>query len=396
MAEYKTTVEQEDEIRAAQEKLAELIRSDLARIDRMKADQEVTDFAKLDTITIGVMPGDGIGPLIMKQALRVLNELLAPEIASGKVKIRIIEGMTIERRAELGESLPDDVLAACKECNVLIKGPFVTPRAGDPWPNLVSANSLLRRNLDLFAAVRPIKIPEKNIDWCFFRENIEGEYIWGNKGIQVNDDLAIDFKVQTKQGSERIARAAFEYARKNGKHNVTVVTKANIVKLADGNFLRAVHRIGETEYPEIEVQERLVDAMAAKMADPEFTKGCEVFVLPNLYGDIVTDAAAELQGGLGSASSSNIGNKYALFEAIHGTAPYLMSHGRGQYANPCSLIRAAGQLMAHIGYGDRTAKLEKALDICCNTEKKLVVTTDKDGATSEEFTTYLLDTLKTL
>lgn len=396
MAEYQTTVEQEEEIRAAQEKLAALIRSDFARIDRMKADEEVTDFSKLDKIVIGVMPGDGIGPLIMKQALRVLNTMLAPEIASGKIEIRIIEGMTIERRAELGESLPADVLDACKQCDVLIKGPFVTPRAGDPWPNLVSANSLLRRGLDLFAAVRPIKIPDKNIDWCFFRENIEGEYIWGNKGIQVNDDLAIDFKVQTKQGSERIARAAFEYARKNGKHNVTVVTKANIVKLADGNFLKAVHHIGETEYPEIEVQERLVDAMAAKMADPEFTKGCEVFVLPNLYGDIVTDAAAELQGGLGSASSSNIGNKYALFEAIHGTAPYLMSHGRGQYANPCSLIRAAGQLMAHIGYGDRTAKLEQALDICCNTEKKLVLTTDKDGATSEEFTTYLLDTLKTL
>ena len=396
MAEYQTTVEQEEEIRAAQEKLAALIRSDFARIDRMKADEEVTDFSKLDKIVIGVMPGDGIGPLIMKQALRVLNTMLAPEIASGKIEIRIIEGMTIERRAELGESLPADVLESCKQCDVLIKGPFVTPRAGDPWPNLVSANSLLRRGLDLFAAVRPIKIPDKNIDWCFFRENIEGEYIWGNKGIQVNDDLAIDFKVQTRQGSERIARAAFEYARKNGRHNVTAITKANIVKLADGNFLKAVHHIGETEYPEIEVQERLVDAMAAKMADPEFTKGCEVFVLPNLYGDIVTDAAAELQGGLGSASSSNIGNKYALFEAIHGTAPYLMSHGRGQYANPCSLIRAAGQLMAHIGYGDRTAKLEQALDLCCNTEKKLVLTTDKDGATSEEFTTYLLDTLKTL
>ena len=391
-----TTELQEQQIKAAQEKLAELIRSDFARIERMKADQEVTDFSKLETITIGVMPGDGIGPIIMEQALRVLNDLLAPEIASGKVKIRIIEGMTIERRAELNESLPEDVLAACKECNVLIKGPFVTPRAGDPWPNLVSANSLLRRNLELFAAVRPIKIPEKNIDWCFFRENIEGEYIWGNKGIQVNDDLAIDFKVQTKQGSERIARAAFEYARKNGKHNVTAVTKANIVKLADGNFLRCVHHIGETEYPDIEVQERLVDAMTAKMADPEFTKGCEVFVLPNLYGDIVTDAAAEMQGGLGSASSSNIGNKYALFEAIHGTAPYLMSHGRGNYANPCSIIRAAGQLMAHIGYGDRTAKLEKALDICCNTEKRLVVTTDTDGATAAEFTDYLLDTIHSL
>ena len=397
-----TTALQEQQIKVAQDKLAELIRSEFTRIDRMKADQEVTDFSKLKTITIGVMPGDGIGPIIMEQALRVLKDLLAPELASGRVKIRMIEGMTFERRAALNESLPEDVLAACKECNVLIKGPFVTPRAGEcfpdgtPMPNLVSANSLLRRSLELFAAVRPIKIPEKNIDWCFFRENIEGEYIWGNKGIQVNEDLGFDFKVQTKQGSERIARAAFEYARKNGKHNVTAVTKANIVKLADGNFLRCVHRIGETEYPEIEIQERLVDAMTAKMADPEFTKGCEVFVLPNLYGDIVTDAAAEMQGGLGSASSSNIGNKYALFEAIHGTAPYLMSHGRGNYANPCSIIRAAGQLMAHIGYGDRNEKLEKALDICCNKEKKLVVTTDKDGATAAEFTDYLLDTIHSL
>lgn len=401
MSEYITTALQEEEIKAAQEKLAELIRSDFARIDRMKADEEVTDFSKLDTITIGVMPGDGIGPLIMTQALRVLNQLLAPEIASGKVKIRIIEGMTFERRVELGESLPADVLAACKECNVLIKGPFTTPRAGDkfpdgtPMPNMVSANSLLRRSLDLFAAVRPIKIPEKNIDWCFFRENIEGEYIWGNKGIQVNDDLAVDFKVQTQQGTERIARAAFDFARKNGKKNVTIVTKANIVKLADGNFIKGVRKVGE-EYPEIEIQERLVDAMCAKMLDPEFNKGIEVIVLPNLYGDIVTDVAAEHQGGLGTASSSNIGNKYAMFEAIHGTAPFLISHGRGQYADPCSLIRAVGMLVAHIGYGDRKQLLDRALDICTITERKLVVTTDKDGATAEEFTTYLVDTINGL
>ena len=385
-----------EKTKQAMEAFGKLIEAEYARIDRMKADTEVTNFAEKSQIVIGVMPGDGIGPIIMEQALRVLNELMAPEIASGKIKIRRIEGMTIERRAALNKSLPEDVLTACKECDVLIKGPFVTPRAGDPWPNLVSANSLLRRNLELFAAVRPIKIPEKGIDWCFFRENIEGEYIWGNKGIQVDSDLAVDFKVQTTQGSERIARAAFEYARKNSKHNVTVITKANIVKLADGNFLKTVHRIGETEYPDIEVQERLVDAMAAKMTDPQFTKGCEVFVLPNLYGDIVTDVAAEMQGGLGSASSSNIGNKYALFEAIHGTAPYLMSHDRGNYANPCSLIRAVGQLMTHIGYGDRKEKLEKALDICCNTEKKLVVTTDVDGATAAEFTDYLLDTICSL
>ena len=257
--------------------------------------------------------------------------------------------MTIENRAAKMQSLPDEVFEEVKKCNVILKGPMVTPRASDPWPNLISANSLLRRGLELFAAVRPIKIPEKGIDWTFFRENIEGEYIWGNKGIQVNEDLAVDFKVQTKQGSERIARAAFEFARKNGKKNVTIVTKANIVKLADGNFIKAVRKVGE-EYPEIEIQERLVDAMAAKMMDPEFNKGIEVIVLPNLYGDIVTDVAAEHQGGLGTASSSNLGNKYAMFEAIHGTAPFLIEHGRGEYADPCSLIRAVGMMMAHIGY----------------------------------------------
>ncbi len=384
-----------DATRAAQEAFGELIQSEYARIERMKADKEITDFGKLEKIVIGVLPGDGIGPIIMKEALKVLNSLLAPEIRSGRVEIREIPGMTIENRAARLQSLPDAVFEEIKKCNVLIKGPMVTPRAGEPWPNLVSANSLLRRGLELFAAVRPIRIPDKNIDWTFFRENIEGEYIWGNKGIQVNEDLAVDFKVQTKQGSERIARMAFDFARKNGKKNVTIVTKANIVKLADGNFIKAVRRVGE-EYPDIEIQERLVDAMCAKMLDPEFNKGIEVIVLPNLYGDIVTDVAAEHQGGLGTASSSNLGNKYAMFEAIHGTAPFLISHGRGDYADPCSLIRAAGMLMAHIGYGDRKELLDRALDICTITERKLVVTTDVDGATAAEFTDYLLEVIKRL
>ena len=381
-----------EEIRVAQEKFAELIRSEYERIERMKADQEITDFAALDTIVVGVLPGDGIGPIIMEQALRVLKNLMAPELESGKLEIRVIEGMTIENRAAKLQSLPDEVFEEVKKCNVIIKGPMVTPRASDPWPNLLSANSLLRRGLELFAAVRPIRIPDKGIDWTFFRENIEGEYIWGNKGIQVNEDLAVDFKVQTKQGSERIARAAFEFARKNGKKNVTIVTKANIVKLADGNFIKAVRKVGE-EYPDIEIQERLVDAMCAKMLDPEFNKGIEVIVLPNLYGDIVTDVAAEHQGGLGTASSSNLGNKYAMFEAIHGTAPYLMEHGRGEYADPCSLIRAVGMMMAHIGYGDRKEILEKALDICTVTERKVVVTTQPEDASAKEFTDYLLEVL---
>jgi len=381
-------------ISQAQEKFGELIQSEFERIERMKQDTEVKNFSKLDKIVVGILPGDGIGPIIMEQAVRVIKALIPDEIASGKVELRHIEGMTIENRAAKLQSLPDDVFEEIKKCDVIIKGPMVTPRAGEPWPNLVSANSLLRRGLELFAAVRPIRIPDKGIDWTFFRENIEGEYIWGNKGIQVDEDLAVDFKVQTKQGSERIARAAFEFARKNGKKNVTIVTKANIVKLADGNFIKAVRKVGE-EYPEIEIQERLVDAMCAKMLDPEFNKGIEVVVLPNLYGDIVTDIAAEHQGGLGTASSSNIGNKYAMFEAIHGTAPYLMSHGRGEYADPSSLIRAAGMMLAHIGYADKKVLLEKALDVC-TTEKKVVLTTFTEDASAKEYTDYIIETIEKL
>lgn len=382
-------------IKEAQEKFGGLIQSEFERIERMKKDNEITDYSKIDKIVVGVLPGDGIGPIIMEQALRVLRNLMGPEVESGKVEIRVIEGMTIDNRAAKLQSLPDEVFEEVKKCNVILKGPMVTPRASDPWPNLVSANSLLRRGLELFAAVRPIKIPDKNIDWTFFRENIEGEYIWGNKGIQVNEDLAVDFKVQTKQGSERIARAAFDFARKNGKKNVTIVTKANIVKLADGNFIKAVRKVGE-EYPEIEIQERLVDAMCAKMLDPEFNKGIEVIVLPNLYGDIVTDVAAEHQGGLGTASSSNLGNRYAMFEAIHGTAPFLIEHNRGEYADPCSLIRAVGMMMAHIGYGDRKQILDKALDICTVTERKMVLTTFREDASAKEFTDYLLETIDQL
>lgn len=382
-----------EEIQAAQEKFGELIQSEFERIERMKADTEIKDFSRMEKIIVGVLPGDGIGPIIMEQAIRVLKVLMKEELAAGRLEIRQIEGMTIENRAAKMQSLPDEVMEEIKQCDVLLKGPMVTPRAGEPWPNLVSANSLLRRGLELFAAVRPIQIPDKGIDWTFFRENIEGEYIWGNKGIQVNEDLAVDFKVQTRQGSERIARAAFDFARKNGKKNVTIVTKANIVKLADGNFIKAVRKVGE-EYPEIEIQERLVDAMCAKMLDPEFNAGIEVIVLPNLYGDIVTDVAAEHQGGLGTASSSNIGNRYAMFEAIHGTAPYLMSHGRGEYADPCSLIRAVGMMLAHIGYGDRKKKLDEALQICTVSERKVVLTTFAEDASTEEFTDYLIETMK--
>lgn len=382
-----------DNKKVAEVTFGTLIQGEYERIKRMKSTTEVTNFGKLNKIVIGILPGDGIGPIIMEQALRVLKKLVRDEINSGKLELRTIEGMTIENRVDKMNSLPEDVFEEIKKCNVLVKGPMVTPKAGEGLPNLISANSLLRRGLDLYAAVRPVKIPDKNIDWTFFRENIEGEYIWGDKGIQVNEDLAIDFKIQTKEGSKRIARAAFDFAKRNGKKNITIVTKANIVKLTDGNFSNIVHKVGE-EYPEIQVQDRFVDAMCAKMMDPEFNKGMEVVILPNLYGDIVTDVAAEHQGGLGTASSANIGNQYALFEAIHGTAPNLIAQGRGEYADPCSLIRAMGQMLQHIGYGEKKELLDEALDICVVTEKKLVITTRMEDASGADFTDYLLYTLE--
>lgn len=385
----------EESIAKAQQAFGELIRQDYQRIDGMKKAQEPLDFSKLDKIIVGILPGDGIGPVIMPLALQVMEALVGDDVKSGKIEIRHIEGMTIENRVAQNNSLPQECLDEIRQCHVLLKGPMVTPRAGDGLPNLVSANSLLRRSLDLYAAVRPIDIPDKDIHWTFFRENIEGEYIWGNKGIQVDEDLAVDFKVQTRLGSRRIARAAFEYARKNGRHNVTVVTKANIVKLADGNFIKAVREVGQ-EYPDIEIQERLVDAMCAKMMDADFRKGIEVVVLPNLYGDIVTDVAAEHQGGLGTASSSNIGDRYALFEAIHGTAPGLCAAGKAGYANPCSLIRAMGQMLVHMGFGEANAKLEKALDACTRGENAMVVGPKEGQHSAAEFVEYLIDTIEKL
>jgi len=381
-----------NEINEAIKKFEILIASELKRIERMKSQTDFIDFKALDKVIIGVLPGDGIGPIIMKQALRVLNYLLEKELAEKKVEIRIIDGLTIENRSAKMQSVPDDVLSEIKKCHVILKGPTVTPKATDPWPNLPSANAILRQELDLFANVRPVKIPEKNIDWVFFRENIEGAYILGDKGIQVTNDLAIDFVVETRQGTERIARAAFEYAKRNGKKNVTIVTKSNIIKLTDGNFVKTCKEVGK-DYPEIDIQERFVDVTAAKLGNSEFNKGLQVFILPNLYGDIITDIAAEIQGGLGTAGSANIGKKYALFEAIHGTAPDLINSGRGDYANPCSLLRAVGMLLEHIGYKDKSLKLDKALEICTVTERKVIVTTEKTGATASEFTDYLLETL---
>lgn len=384
----------QNQIEIAKEHFGKLLEEQLQRVDVMKKEAGFLDYSKLDKIIIGVCGGDGIGPAITGQAQRVLEFLLAEEVKSGKIEFKTIEGLTIERRAAESAAIPADVLEELKECHVILKGPTTTPRKGDPWPNVESANVAMRKELDLFANVRPVRIPEEGIDWTFYRENTEGSYAVGSKGINVTEDLGVDFTVVTSQGTERIIRAAFEFAKANGKTRVTAVTKANIIKTTDGKFLDFFYEIAK-EYPGIDADDWYIDIMTAKLVDEKRRKDFQVMVLPNLYGDILTDEAAEFQGGVGTAGSANIGKRYSMFEAIHGSAPRMVDEGRDIYADPSSVIRAGAMLLSHLGYIDEADKLYKALDIV-NDEKKLVITGRDTGATSEEYSDYIMETIENL
>ncbi len=381
------------QITAAKEAFGRLLEEQLKRVEDMKAQGGFLDYASLDTIKIGVCGGDGIGPAITAQAQRILEYLLADEVKSGKVEFKVIDGLTIERRVEENAAIPADVLEELKECHVILKGPTTTPRKGDPWPNVESANVAMRKALDLFANVRPVRIPEQGIDWTFYRENTEGAYAVGSKGVNVTEDLGVDFTVVTSQGCERIIRAAFEYAKANKKTRVTAVTKANIIKTTDGKFLDTFREIAK-EYPDITADDWYIDIMTAKLIDEKRRRDFQVMVLPNLYGDIITDEAAEFQGGVGTAGSANIGKRYAMFEAIHGSAPRMVTEGRDKYADPCSVIRAGAMLLNHIGYIEQADKLYRALDICTVTEKKYVITGRDTGVTGAEFADYIMETIE--
>lgn len=385
----------EQNIKNALEHFESLLRSQAERAERLKNEKDFVDYASLDQIIIGVCGGDGIGPTITKESARVLRHLLKEQVDSGKVVFRDIDGLTIERRAEVGKAIPDDVLEELKACHVILKGPTTTPRAGDPWPNIESANVAMRKELDLFANVRPVKVPEEGIDWTFFRENTEGSYTLGSQGVNVNDDLAIDFTVATRPGTERIARLAYDYARKNNKGRVSIITKANVIKTTDGNFLRICQEVGK-EYPEIETDDWYIDITTAKLIDKKRRTNFKVFVLPNLYGDIITDEAAEFQGGVGTAGSGNLGKRYAMFEAIHGSAPRMVAEGRDIYADPCSMLRASVMLLSHIGYQEQADKLEAALDRCMFTEKKMTITGRDTGCTCREFGDYVMETIESM
>ena len=381
----------EKEIEAAAEHFKKLVAKQLARNDMIKSQGEFTDYSKLNKIVIGVCGGDGIGPVITAESADVLAYLLKDEVEKGKIEFRTIEGLTIENRIAHMQPIPDDVLAELKACHVILKGPTTTPQAGDGRPNIESANVAMRKALDLFANVRPVRIPEEGIDWTFFRENTEGAYAVGSDGVNVSPDLAFDFVVTTTEGTERIARLAYNYARANGKDRVSIIQKANVIKTTDGKFLNLCKQIGK-EYPEITTDEWYIDITTAKLIDPKRRKDFKVFVLPNLYGDIITDEAAEFQGGVGTAGSANIGKKYAMFEAIHGSAPRMVEEGRAQYADPCSMLRASAMLLSHIGYVKESKALDKALDICMASDE-YKITGRSDGCTCKEFGDFVKSTL---
>ncbi len=376
-------------------KFRKIMEDQLVRIEEMKAQGDFVDYASLDTLRIGVCGGDGIGPIITAEAERVLRFILADYVEAGKVEFVEIEGLTLENRIAHMQAIPDDVMAQLKSCHIILKGPTTTPQKGSGLPNIESANVAMRKALDLFANIRPVKVPEEGINWTIFRENTEGGYAVGNRGFNVTEDLAMDFVVTTKQGSDRIARIAYDYAHKNGLKRVSLVTKANIIKTTDGNFLEDCHKVADL-YPDITTDEWYADIMTAKLVDTKRRRDFQVLLLPNLYGDIISDEAAEFQGGVGTAGCANVGKKYAMFEAIHGSAPRMINEGRGKYADPCSMLRACVMLLSHIGEQERANKLERALDICCFEEKKYAITGRDTGATCEEFGNYVMETLKSL
>jgi isocitrate dehydrogenase (NAD+) len=212
----------------------------------------------------------------------------------------------------------------------------------------------------------------------FYRENTEGEYVLGSRGVEL-PGMAVDFKVTTDLGTRRIARAAFEYAKNNGKNRVSIVTKANIMKKTDGKFTAIAHEVA-ADYPGITVDDYYIDIMTANLLKDPLRQQFQVILLPNLYGDIITDEAAQIQGGVGTAGSANIGDRYAMFEAIHGSAPRMIERGMGQYANPDSILKAAAMLLRHICRGEAAQRLEAAMAAC-----PLTVKSDGSAATCEQY-----------
>lgn len=283
-----------------------------------------------------LIAGDGIGPEVTAAVKRVFEAAHSP--------VEWVERLAgVAALEKTGELLPQETLSAIEQCQVALKGPITTPVGG----GYTSVNVQLRKRLNLYAAVRPVRSLEgvttrfHDVDIVIVRENTEGLYSGAEN--QITDDVVVSLKVATETACTRIARWAFRYATRRRRRKITVFHKANIMKMSDGLFLRCARRIYEQEYPNIEYQELIVDAGCMKMVqDPtQF----DVLLLENLYGDVISDLCAGLVGGLGVVPGANIGDRLAVFEAVHGSAPDIAGKG---IANPLALLMSGVMMLNHL------------------------------------------------
>lgn len=301
------------------------------------------------TQQITVFKGDGIGPEIVDAVLQILKA------AKADVTFECFEVGEAEYERN-GKLIPDEAFASFEKTKVLLKAPITTP-IGKGFRSL---NVTLRKKYDLYANIRPaksnvaVKTPFENIDIITFRENTEDLYVGVEK--QIDEDTIHATKIITRHASERIIRDAFEYALAHGRKKVTCVHKANILKLSDGMFLNIFKEIAQ-KYPSIQSDDKIVDAVCMRLVmNPE---DFDVMVMPNLYGDIVSDLTSGLIGGLGLLPSSNLGTEYAMFEAVHGSAPDIAGK---HMANPTALLWSSCMMLEHLGQNDVAARIRAAVD----------------------------------
>ena len=300
------------------------------------------------TYNITLIPGDGIGPEVISGAKKVV------EATGVDINWEIVEAGANAIKTH-GTTLPDSVIDSIKKNKIALKGPITTPVG----KGFKSVNVRLRQELNLFANVRPIKSFEgidslhKNVDLIIVRENTEDLYA----GIEhkVGKDAAESIKIITREASHRICKFAFELARAEGRKKLTLVHKANIMKLSDGLFLECGRKCAEI-YRDIEFEDIIVDAMSMNLV--QFPQEYDIIVAPNLYGDILSDLSAGLIGGLGLAPGANIGEDIAIFEPVHGSAPDIAGK---DMANPTSAILSGAMMLKHIGEFEAATKIEKAL-----------------------------------
>ena len=353
------------------------------------------------TYRITLIRGDGIGPEVVEAARRAVE-------ATGVPVAWDHQGMGAGIFARTGDPLPAATLASIRSTGVALKGPVETPVTS----GMRSVNLALRRELELFACIRPCRlypgVPASYdaVDLIVVRENIEDMYtgiefeegasattelirfVSETSGRQMRADAGVSVKTISEFASERIVRFAFDLAIGLGRTKVTAGHKANIMKFTDGLFLEVARRVA-AEHPQISFEDRIIDALCMQLV--QAPERFDTLVLPNFYGDVVSDVAAGLIGGLGVAPGGHVGESAAVFEATHGTAPRLAGTNR---ANPVGVTLSAAMMLRHIGFGDLAEKLEQALDIAGRFEKRIVMTGRDTGATSAQLGDYILELVK--